>query len=188
MYLIIPPKLDSFARICWFEKAFSEQECDRIIELGLAEKQIPAKVSDGLVDTSIRDSKVAWLSWNSQTDWIFQKLTTIAVSANARYQFQLTGFVEQLQFTEYEPGQFYGWHQDSGNTELSIRKLSLVLLLSPEDEYEGGTLKLFQDKTEMPKARGTVFVFPSYEQHMVTKVTSGMRRSLVAWVSGSPYR
>ena len=38
------------------------------------------------------------------------------------------------------------------------------------------------------KARGTLVAFPSYVMHRVTPVTSGTRKSLVAWVAGPKFR
>jgi len=36
--------------------------------------------------------------------------------------------------------------------------------------------------------RGTAIIFPAYVMHRVRPITRGVRRSLVAWVSGPPYR
>ena len=38
------------------------------------------------------------------------------------------------------------------------------------------------------KQQGTVFVFPSTLRHQVTPVTSGVRKSLVAWVEGPKWK
>jgi PKHD-type hydroxylase len=38
------------------------------------------------------------------------------------------------------------------------------------------------------RARGTLVAFPSYLLHRVTPITSGTRKSLVAWVSGPVFR
>ena len=36
--------------------------------------------------------------------------------------------------------------------------------------------------------RGTAIVFPAFEYHRVRSLRSGVRRSLVSWVSGPPFR
>ena len=80
---------------------------------------------------------------------------------------------ESMQYTRYQEGQFYGWHNDSGlsthykpvsvgngsganraeglahdfineNTEL-VRKLSFCLQLSDPDDYEGGNIQLLDE-------------------------------------------
>ena len=45
-----------------------------------------------------------WLSPGAETEWIFTKLAAVALRANRRYRFELTGFEEDLQFTLFAPG------------------------------------------------------------------------------------
>jgi hypothetical protein len=55
------------------------------------------------------------------------------------------------------------------------------------DEYKGGAFSFSECTSPDPvisKQKGTVLVFPSYLQHSVQPVTSGTRRSLVAWFEG----
>jgi PKHD-type hydroxylase len=123
--------------------------------------------------------------------WVFEKLAHVAASLNAQYyQFDLTGFGEALQLTNYNQAEngMYGWHQDYGG--LISRKLSLVVQLADPSEYEGGNLQVMtsgQPQT-VRKQRGLIAVFPSYVLHQVTPVTQGSRQSLVAWVSGPAFR
>jgi PKHD-type hydroxylase len=39
-----------------------------------------------------------------------------------------------------------------------------------------------------PRERGAVIIFPSYVLHRVTRVTRGVRKSLVVWVTGPNFR
>ena len=121
---------------------------------------------------------------------------------------------ESMQYTQYGPGQFYGWHNDSGlachykpesvgnrmegraqdfvneNTEL-VRKLSFVLQLSDPDDYEGGNLQLLDEggKTYFaPRKRGCVILFDSRTQHRVLPVKSGLRKSIVGWTVGPRWK
>ena len=69
----------------------------------------------------------------------------------------------------------------------SSRKLSFSLQLSNENDYEGGELQFLTDENisyYAPKKRGTLVIFDSRSRHRVTKVRSGVRRSLVGWVNG----
>jgi PKHD-type hydroxylase len=99
----------------------------------------------------------------------------------------------EIQFTEYrsdEDGR-YDWHQDvNWNGQEGIdRKLSVTIQLSDESEYEGGNFEFEDIKSSMNfKAQGTIIIFPSYLRHRVTKVTSGTRRSLVAWFYGPNWK
>ncbi|MAE54971.1 MAG: 2OG-Fe(II) oxygenase [Porticoccaceae bacterium] len=121
---------------------------------------------------------------------------------------------ESMQYTQYGPGQFYSWHNDSGlaghykpetvgnrmegrasdfvneNTEL-VRKLSFVLQLSDPDDYEGGNLQLLDEAGKgyfAPRKRGTVILFDSRTQHRVLPVKSGLRKSIVGWTVGPRWK
>ena len=121
---------------------------------------------------------------------------------------------ESMQYTQYGPGEFYGWHNDAGlatqykpqsvgnrseglandfvneSIEL-VRKLSFVLQLSDPDDYEGGNLQLLDESGRSyiaPRKRGTVILFDSRAQHRVLKVRSGLRKSLVGWTVGPRWK
>ena len=123
---------------------------------------------------------------------------------------------ESMQYTRYDVGQFYGWHNDSGlathykpmsagnrgsgeqiaqdfineNCE-KVRKLSFALQLSDPDDYEGGNVQLLDETGKqyvVPRLRGTVVLFDSRTQHRVLKVTKGTRKSIVGWVVGPRWK
>ena len=121
---------------------------------------------------------------------------------------------ESMQYTRYGEGQFYGWHNDAGlagqykpvsfgnrsegiaqdylneNVEM-VRKLSFVLQLSDPDAYEGGNLQLLDEAGKSyfaPRKRGTVVLFDSRTMHRVTKVKSGLRKSIVGWTVGPRWK
>ena len=121
---------------------------------------------------------------------------------------------ESMQYTRYGVGQFYGWHNDAGlagqykpvsfgnrsegiaqdylneNVEM-VRKLSFVLQLSDPDAYEGGNLQLLDEAGKSyfaPRKRGTVVLFDSRTMHRVTKVKSGLRKSIVGWTVGPRWK
>ena len=121
---------------------------------------------------------------------------------------------ESMQYTRYEEGQFYGWHNDAGlatqynpvavgnrmeglaqdfvneNLEL-VRKLSFALQLSDPDEYEGGNVQLLDETGKSyiaPRQKGCMMLFDSRTQHRVLKVTKGVRKSLVGWCVGPRWK
>ena len=59
-------------------------------------------------------------------------------------------------------------------------------------EYEGGELQLKLDYQEEPRniniEPGDIIVFPSFTLHRILPITSNIRYSLVAWISGPPWR
>ena len=63
--------------------------------------------------------------------------------------------------------------------------------LSNPDEYSGGEVELKRDNGKsyfLPKERGTIIVFDSRVQHQACEVNSGLRKSLVGWVSGPRWK
>jgi len=119
-----------------------------------------------------------------------------------------------MQYTRYEAGQFYGWHNDAGlatqykpvgvgnrveglaqdymNEKLEmVRKLSFAMQLSDPDDYEGGNVQLLDEAGQSymaPRKRGTIMLFDSRTQHRVLKVTKGTRKSIVGWTVGPRWK
>lgn len=181
--------------------ALTPTQCGKVIDLGESLRLDDGELaSDAPRDDALRRSKVAWIAPEPHTGWLFDKLARLAQKANRRYGFDLTGFGEDLQYTVYdEPGAFYTWHQDGLTGDVATRKLALVVQLSDPGDYEGADLELFDSVADLSadelsaanaerRRRGTVVAFPAFEYHRVTPLVSGIRRSLVVWLSGPPFR
>lgn len=182
--------------VTW-ENGFTDDELNKIIEIGESLQLNKATVGGYSVEDDYEDkriSNVSWLSYNDDTTFIYDKLGWIARNLNGQfYDFDLFGFVEDFQFTVYDSEEqgHYGFHIDqSADNGMSPRKLSLVLQLSDPKEYTGGDLQLMtsSEALSVKKEKGLVTAFPSYMLHRVTPVTSGVRKSLVCWISGPAFR
>jgi PKHD-type hydroxylase len=176
----------------YWEKAFTLEECQKIIEYAEQyEKTIGKTNATNEENNKYRDSEVVWISPSEEINWVFRRLTDVITKLNEDYfKFDLMGFTEALQFTEYTaPTGSYGKHVDSMYDHF-IRKLSLSVQLSDPKDYEGGELQLHLDPhpTVMKKEQGTILCFPSYVLHEVKPVTKGKRYSLVGWVTGKPFK
>lgn len=193
MQYVLTPYAAPIPPFAWWEGAFTDKELDWLQQKAknaTQDAEIGMQNGDG-VHKSIRRSQVSWLENNPNTKWVFEKLARVASQINAEhFRFDLTGFGESLQLTHYDQSEngMYGWHQDYG-TGIS-RKLSMALQLTDPSEYEGGNLQMSVsgDPQNVRKQRGLIAVFPSYVLHQVTPVTQGSRQSLVAWVSGPPFK
>ena len=191
-----PPAPDVACGECnfaYWEKAFNDEEISRIIQIGEKNHGLDkAQVFGGNTPDSIRKSKVSWIGLNDESQFIYDRLRDIAVYMNGKhFQFDLYGFVEHLQYTVYDgDGSHYTWHIDKGQPDVSPRKLTLVVQLSDPSEYEGGNLNFMTGENHDvgKKQKGLLYAFPSYLLHRVTPVTSGVRRSLVVWLSGPKFR
>ena len=191
-YLLTPyaRPIDPF--VTW-EGAFTEQELNWLQQQAKEANNtaIVGNNRGGGVDNSVRRSQVSWLKNTPDTVWLFDKLANVVSQLNADYfRFDLTGFGEQLQLTNYDQSEngMYGWHLDYGG-KIS-RKLSLTVQLTDPSEYEGGNLQIMTtgNPVSVRKQRGLIAAFPSYTLHQVTPVTQGSRQSLVAWISGPAFK
>jgi PKHD-type hydroxylase len=186
-YIITPHAYDE-AWTYW-ENGFNNKELELLQNLAKNASN-NAQVANQVVNNDIRRCKVNWLSNTPEYSWVFHRLAFIVAELNARYyNFDLSGFGEPLQLTHYDNVDkgTYNWHADKGVR--TSRKLSVVLQLSDPLEYEGGELQVNNgSELTIPRQRGLIVAFPSYTLHRVTEVTSGTRQSIVAWVSGAPFR
>lgn len=176
-----------------WDNAVSPEEAESIIKLADAKEKDSAIIGDAVLDNDYRSSKVSWLRYGSDTEWVFDRIAYIVSSINSQfYGFDLHGLCEDLQFTEYYASEngHYDWHQDSGPNTSAPRKMSIVIQLSDPADYEGGELQILasREPINVDKKLGLATVFPSFMLHRVTPVTKGTRRSLVAWIAGPKFR
>lgn len=174
-----------------FRKGLTDDEIARV--LGVVDDLRPVKgeVDKGGLDKEYRRSKLRWIPTQEPHLWLYAKLGAFTNNANAAlWHFALKGMAE-IQFAEYQSSVqgHYDWHMDVGKDN-PLRKISVSVQLSGSEEYSGGDLQLMtrREPATMSRDKGAVVVFPSYCLHRVTPVTRGVRRSLVAWVVGPPYR
>jgi len=183
-------EIDSIQNWASWDKAFSPEECLKIIEIGESKILRFASVASRN-NKPIRYSTIAWLYPSDDMKWVYRRVTDVITSLNNQhFKFDLFGLTEGFQFTKYEaPGGFFGMHKDM-HAGYPIRKLSMTLQLSAPEDYEGGELALLLDKEAeiLPKEQGKIICFPSYLLHEVRRVTKGTRYSLVAWITGKAFK
>lgn len=136
---------------------------------------------------NVRDSLVGW----TDSEKIKKTIQHYAMEANRQcFNFDIT-YVPAIQYSKYTEGSFYGWHHDIDwfDDKGYDRKLSVIVQLSPPEQYSGGDFEFKHiDAPEKFRTQGSILVFPSYHVHRVTKVVQGERNSLVAWVEGPRWR
>ena len=70
-----------------------------------------------------------------------------------------------------------------------IRKLTISVQLSDENDYEGGDLVCnYGGEMILPRGQGAAIAYPSYALHGVKPVTKGTRYSLVIWITGPQFK
>jgi PKHD-type hydroxylase len=188
MYVFQPAKLTNFRKLISVQQVFTPEECAQVVSFFQGEGVEAGVHKQGSKDPTVRSAKITWLKFSPELDWIFKRLWVAASSANDHaYKFQMSGFYEALQLTRYFPGDHYTWHEDSCEPHFTTRKLSLVVQLTDPLNYSGGDLKIFPNEGA-DRSLGSVSFFPSFLTHKVTPVTEGERFSLVAWITGEPFR
>lgn len=177
----------------YFENCFSEDELQIILNLKNIFKLESSKIkSDHVVDYRISEN--FWIPKNStEYKWIYDRILTYVKIANKTYNFDLEKVIDDIQFTVYKSIQNgkYKWHYDILEDEIvTMRKLSISVQLSDENEYEGGELEIVTAPNNFiaPKKKGTIIIFPSFLVHRVKEVKKGNRSSLVLWVDGPPFK
>jgi len=73
---------------------------------------------------------------------------------------------------------FQSWHQDNSGKPNDRRKVSMSLLLN--NNFTGGKLEFETQSANLTNV-GDYVIFDSMMRHRVTKVTQGIRRTLVCW-------
>lgn len=195
MYHLLPPPSIAIPVIPFatWTGGFTDEEINKIIDIGDRLALNNAVIGDGQIQTTIRDSKTGWISLTPETTFLYEKLGYIARQLNGQFfDFDVWGFSEDLQYTIYDSSNaHYTWHVDHGlDVCNSPRKLSLVLQLSDPSEYQGGDLEIFanSDPVKIDKQKGLVAAFPSYVLHRVTPVTRGIRKTIVVWLTGPRFK
>ncbi|WP_090019321.1 2OG-Fe(II) oxygenase [Limimonas halophila] len=171
------------------DDVFTPNECDHIISLGYENISSSGETRGG--KSGIRDCFVGAFPFDAETKYIYNRILKVAKNVNNRFLgFDIRG-IYNAQYIEYShEGAKYDWHTDHGPGQNSLRKLSIVIQLSEPDDYQGGDLEVWygpQPKSATRK-RGSAIIFPSFVLHRVTPVDRGIRRSLVTWVLGPPWR
>ena len=137
----------------------------------------------------LRSTKIHWMTNEKYKDSllpIYQEIGAIVRRINdSMWGYSYNGY-ESFQYSEYEVGDHFNWHNDQANFTGPTRKISFSLGLSNSNEYEGGDLviKTSFKENHYKLDRGDIIVFPSWVLHKVTSVTKGKRRVVVGWGEG----
>jgi len=183
------------ARQHWqmFSKALTDDIVNQIISVVDVTREAAIFTSNGNIsvpNNDIRKSRVSWVKDKRILNLLYDYADVANKNAFGVHIYKKT----DIQYTEYlasESGHYSKHHDIDWNRNDGLdRKLSLTVQLSNPYEYEGGDF-MFCNNTSPDKTlkeKGTILVFPSYLEHLVTPVTKGIRKSLVAWFEGPKWQ
>ena len=145
---------------------FDEERCFDIITQHVKDV-VPSRLAMSVFDPEYRNSSSVFL-YGDELKEDFKNIT------NKEYKNYELG----IQFTEYNAGQFYKWHDDHNR----VQSHSLVL----NDDFKGGDFVIRNDEEGWRKTfklgTGDVISFDSSLLHKVEPVRKGVRYALVCWV------
>lgn len=177
--------------------AFTSDECEQIKAVGELCEFTKASVGEGapIHDEEIRDTDIVWIEPHADNHWIFERMNELVAKINFdKFQLDLDRF-DGFQYSKYKVDGHYDWHTDVMLAPKNglFRKLSLTVMLTEPDEYEGGefmfNLNGDQAKADSAKVKkGDLVCFYSNIPHKVAPVTAGERITLVTWALGSKMR
>jgi len=179
------------------EPIFTPEQCQNIIDMGHQQKTQEALVGHkdkkgGNYDTKKRITTISWIPFKALPEMYKTIERTMKQVNGNHFGFDGMQITEPGQFTEYPKGGFYDWHMDAEvncQFEPPVRKISMTILLSPQEEFEGGDLEFMTEGNKPPQLlQGQAIFFCSLIRHRVSKVKKGIRRSLVMWFGGPPFK
>lgn len=127
-----------------------------------------------------------------EDDKLQSKISMVLELANLKHYKYKVNSLDKLRLLKYGVGGRYEWHTDLGSGDYSNRKLTAIVQLSNEQDYEGGDLEfgLTQEDGSLIKGnrkQGTILVFPSFLSHRISPLTKGKRYSILTWLEGDTF-
>ena len=194
--IITEPKWKSYV-VTTDNPIFTPEQCQEIIKIGREQPRVEAQIGlgtgdeKGRVNLKKRTSDISWIPFDKAVPMYNIIKNLMLKTNNNHFGFEGMQLTELAQYTEYQAGGFYDWHVDNDITfekEPPVRKISMTLALSPDDEYEGGDLEMMEEGKFVKPKQGHIIFFASFCRHRAVQVTKGVRRSLVMWFGGPPFK
>lgn len=159
-------------RWVYCDNAFTPVECEQIIDM--------------------YDPNHKGILLGEANKWIFARITGITQQINRDfYNYDLTkiDYIEIQKHCDTDHHPYPKKLDIMENTTLS-RKLTVSIVLSDTDEFQGGDHIIYE--AELPdllkREKSCAIFFPSWTIHQITPVTKGTRYSLNTWISGPRFK
>ena len=170
------------------QKFLTNEECDKIIKLGLGVGLQHATTvykgdsfSKDIVSDSFNRRKISYIQNENLekvtdiTKKIIKKINELKYFNNITYS-DITSY----SFNKYSEGDFLNLHADEHEM---VNGATLTIVMELSDDFEGGEFCYIMDDVErkLNKGKGNMYIFPSTTKHRVTEITKGVRYSFNAW-------
>jgi|TARA_R110000850_G_scaffold268563_1_gene400206 PKHD-type hydroxylase len=172
---------------------FTPKLCQELIDLNKTLDKKKGQIlrpDENKLDLKIRKSTISFIPFDNMKN-VYDDINKLVQKINRNnFGFNNIEMNQEAQITEYKKDDFYSWHTDTGidmSEEPPVRKLSMTVLLNDPSEFEGGDLQ-FANRNINSMKQGHAAIFASFLQHQITPITKGVRRSLVMWFGGEPFK
>lgn len=171
---------------------YSTEELVKFIENQKTKELVPSEIynsSDSTINVTFRDSQQ--VSVNQNNPFVCKLRKRINAANEEHFKIKISEYCKETHFLEYSTEGKFERHKDLiwptdvfDMASKPFRKLTSVVLLN--SDFTGGKLAIWNkdDRYSFDFIPGDVIVFPSYVEHMVYPVLSGIRNSLVSWSYG----
>lgn len=164
-------------------------------------KNLKYTVTEALISENkhIRSSSLYLFSISSaliqaNLPWLIPSLTKTILTFNQKlWNYSLySALTESLELIVYKKeNDSYAWHSDFRVSPQGHRKLSALLLLTNQTEYQGGELRFLENTGESIVdniQQGTLIVYPSFLMHSITPLQEGKLEYLHLNWYGPPFK
>ena len=199
MYIIPPKNHKGLEDQAWIQDFLEPKDIERLNKMCARTANnatVTTEADTAQINSEVRSTSIKWVERTKDNADLWEKITNAIVGMNDKFfKFDITGIYESMQLGTYseEIKGFYDFHMDATLKSCSSpapRKLSMAMLLNDPSEFEGGDLVVMNNHKEfvLEQQKGRAWFMPSWTLHKVTPVTKGVRKSLVVWAGGPPFK
>jgi len=142
---------------------FTEEECQKIIQINKINSQIWKSTDRKYISKSIE--------YNKNTEWIFNKLKSFFETET---NIEILNLKKSIHFHKFVKGDWFAEHND----ERDYRMYAIGVLLN--DNFIGGNFVLHKDKKIiLDKKIGNAYIFDVKIKHEIEPILEGERYSIL---------
>ena len=175
-------KNDRFQFVVYRENYLTKEECIKLRDSYDTDELVDANLAGDYTENIVNKNVRKTLNIDFHDENLFKKLNDAIKVANKQYFNYEIESIDILRFLKYGIDSNYTWHTDIGRSETSLRKLTAIIQLSEENDYDGGEFLVAAKKFKTKKGSAIIFPANFMYPHKVMEITKGIRWSIVTWL------
>lgn len=128
------------------------------------------------------------IPFTDESAWLYGRIHKLFEYANEAYDLKNLDMIEHIWYFELDENDYEDYHVDLNvGVPYCSRALSMIINLTESDDYRGGDIDFLcgSNSFAIKRSKGTATVHPSYLYKRTTKVTSGKKKFLLAFISNN---